>query len=169
MRFFCFKHKFTSNTTIYSPSFFGNKGIRKTYHCISCVGWILTVVSTGPDGLLPRVLRELADALARPFSHLWKLMEIRVNSSRLEKSKCVTIFIKGQKVNPRSYRLLNTTSAPGKVTGQVLLAAISGHTNEKEIWNCEWGFTMCISGLTNLAALCNKMTWFVDNSRHNFP
>lgn len=67
---------------ICSPRFFGNKGIRKVfYHCISCVGSILTIVSTGPDGLLPRVLRELADVLARLFSHLWKVMEIRVNSS----------------------------------------------------------------------------------------
>ena len=71
---------------------------------------------TGPDGLYPRVLRELADVVAKPLSIIlwqswltgdvlvdWKLANVKPD------------FRKGWKDDPGSYRPISLTSVPGKV------------------------------------------------------
>lgn len=48
--------------------------------------------------MLPKVLRQLPDVVVRPFSHLWKVMAIRVIPIDYEKVTVVPIFVRGQKV-----------------------------------------------------------------------
>ena len=71
---------------------------------------------TGPDGLHPRVLRELADVVAKTLSIIfwqswltgdfpvdWKLADV------------MPIFKKGQKDDPGSYRPIDITSYSGRL------------------------------------------------------
>ena len=72
--------------------------------------------SMGPDGLHPKVLRELADVVARPLSIIlwqsWLTGDVLVDW-RL--ANVTSIFKKGWKGEPGSYRLISLTSVPGNV------------------------------------------------------
>jgi len=81
--------------------------------------------SMGPDGLHPRVLRELADVVAKPLSIIlqqsWLTGDIPVDRRLAD---VMSIFKKGQKDDPGSYRPISLTLVPGKVMEQIILGAI---------------------------------------------
>lgn len=70
----------------------------------------------GPDGLHPRVLRELVDVVAKPLSIIlpqsWLTWDVLADW-RL--ANVTPIFKKGWKDDPGSYRPISLTSVPGKV------------------------------------------------------
>ncbi|KFQ20254.1 hypothetical protein N332_03300, partial [Mesitornis unicolor] len=72
--------------------------------------------SMGPDGIHPRVLRELADVYAKTLSIIyqqsWLTGEVPVGW-RL--ANVTPIYKKGQKDDPGNYRPVSLTSVPEKV------------------------------------------------------
>ena len=100
--------------------------------------------SMGPDGLHPRVLRELADVAAKPPSIILRqswltgdvLAEWRLAS-------VMPIFKKGHKDDPGSYRPISLTSVPGKVMEQIISGAIMDQLKANQgirpsAWVYEW-------------------------------
>ncbi|KFQ19671.1 hypothetical protein N332_09270, partial [Mesitornis unicolor] len=89
--------------------------------------------SMGPDGIHPRVLRELAEVLAKPLSIIyqqsWLTGEVPVDW-RL--ANVTPIYKKGWKEDPGSYRPVSLTSVPGKVMEQIILTAIISHMQDKQ-------------------------------------
>ncbi|KFQ86695.1 hypothetical protein N337_12037, partial [Phoenicopterus ruber ruber] len=89
--------------------------------------------SMGPDGIHPRVLRELVEVLTKPLSIIyqqsWLTEEVPVNW-RL--ANTAPIYRKGQKEDLGNYRPVSLTLVPGKVMEQIILSAITRHVQDNQ-------------------------------------
>ncbi|GAB0210317.1 mitochondrial enolase superfamily member 1 [Grus japonensis] len=123
--------------------------------------------SMGLDGIHPRVLRELVEALTKPLSIIyqqsWLTGEVPVDW-RL--ANVMPIHKKGRKEDPGNYRPVSLTLVPGKVMEQIILSAITWHVQEnKVIWPSQHGFMKGRSCLTNLISFYDQVTHLVDEGK----
>ena len=85
----------------------------------------------GPDGIHPRVLRELLEELAKLLSIIdqqsWLTGEVPDNW-RL--ANVMPVYKKGWKEDPGNYRPASLTSVPGKIMEQIILSALTGHVQD---------------------------------------
>ncbi|KFO80749.1 RNA-directed DNA polymerase from mobile element jockey, partial [Cuculus canorus] len=90
--------------------------------------------SMGPDGIHPRVLKDLADVLSKPLSIIfqwsWLTGEVPLDW-RL--ANVVPIYKKGCREDLGNYRPVSLTSVLGKVMEQVILSAIMKHMQENRV------------------------------------
>jgi len=123
--------------------------------------------SMGPDGMHPRVLRELADVIAEPLSIIFERSCRTGEVPEDWRKACVTpIFKKGEKEDPGNYRPFSLTSIPGKLMEQIILEVVNKQVEEKKfIRSSQHRFTKGKSCLTNLIAFYNDMTGWVDEGR----
>ena len=81
--------------------------------------------SLGPDGMQPRVLRELADVIARPLSIIfYQSLKLGEVAEEWRKSNVCPIFKKSKKEDPGNCRPVSLTSLPGKVIEQRILETV---------------------------------------------
>ncbi|KFO82280.1 hypothetical protein N303_06020, partial [Cuculus canorus] len=90
--------------------------------------------SMGPDGIHPKVLKELADVLSKPlsiiFQQSWLTWEVPLDWRLAD---VVPIYKKGCREDPGNYRPVSLTSVPGKVMEWVILSAIMKHMQENRV------------------------------------
>ncbi|KAF4795869.1 hypothetical protein TURU_089442 [Turdus rufiventris] len=81
--------------------------------------------SIGPDGIHPRMMRDLADEFAKPLSIIylqsWLTGEV---PDDWKLANVTPIYKKGGKEDPSNYRPVSLTSVSGKVMEQFILSAI---------------------------------------------
>ncbi|KFQ80870.1 hypothetical protein N335_03455, partial [Phaethon lepturus] len=89
--------------------------------------------SMGPDGIHPRVLRELAEELAKPLSTIyqqsWLTGEVP-GDWRL--ANVTPIYEKGRKEDPGNYRPVSLTSVPRKIMEPFVLRVLTGHLQDTQ-------------------------------------
>jgi len=121
----------------------------------------------GPDGMHPRVLRELEDVIGEPlsviFERSWRTGEVPED---WRKATVTAIFKKGKKEDPGNYRLASLTSIPGKVMEQLILEVMIKQVEEKKVHrSSQHAFTKGKSCLTSLIAFYDGMTGWVHEGR----
>ncbi|PKU30840.1 rna-directed dna polymerase from mobile element jockey-like [Limosa lapponica baueri] len=116
--------------------------------------------SMGPDGIHPRVLRELAGELTKPLSiiyqHSWSTGEV---PDDWRVAKVTPIYKKGRKEDPGNYRSISLTSVPGKIMERIVLSELSRQVQGSQgIRASQHGFMKGRSCLTNLISFCDHVT-----------
>ncbi|GAB0179194.1 mitochondrial enolase superfamily member 1 [Grus japonensis] len=122
--------------------------------------------SMGPDGIHPRVLRELAEVLTKPLSIIyqqsWLTREVPVDW-RL--ANVTPIYKKGQKEDVGNYRPVSLALVPGKVMKQIILSAITWHVQGNQVIRpSQHGCMKGRSCLTNLI-FYDKVTRLVNKGK----
>ncbi|KAF1468727.1 hypothetical protein FQV17_0013856, partial [Megadyptes antipodes antipodes] len=123
--------------------------------------------SMGPDGIHPRVLRELAEELAKPLSIIYQPSWLTGEVPDDWRFANVTpIYKKGRKEDPGNYRPVSLTSVPGKIMEQFILMAFTRHVRDSQgIRPSQHGFMRGRSCLTNLISFYDQVTRLVDEGK----
>jgi len=121
----------------------------------------------GPEGIHPRVLRELGKELAKPLSIIyqqpWLAGEVPDN---WRIASVTPIYKKGWKEDHENYRHVSLTLVPGKIMERLILSALTGYVKDNQgIRPSQHRFMKGRSCLTNLMSFCDQVTRLVDGGK----
>lgn len=86
-----------------------------------------------PDRIHPRVMRKLADELAKPLSIIYcQSWLTRKVPDDWKLANVTPVYKKGWKEDPGTYRPVSLSSAPSKIMGQIILSIITQHPQDSQ-------------------------------------
>lgn len=120
--------------------------------------------SCGPDGLHPRLLKELAEELADPIAELFTISFAEGKLPHQWKDANVTpLFKKGDKSEAGNYRPVSLTSILCKIMEAIVRDSIVEHMEANGcVSKCQHGFLAKRSCVSNLLSVLDKWTEFLD-------
>lgn len=120
----------------------------------------------GLDGVHPRLLKELADELAIPFTKIYNASLSSGELPSVWKEAAVTpIFKKGKKAVPANYRPVSMTSIPCKILEKWVREVLVHHLQEHDLLSDhQHGFISKRSCTTNLLATIDEWTKNLDEN-----
>ena len=121
--------------------------------------------SPGPDGVHPRVLREVAAPLSTPLSKIFqKLFESGTVPVSWKEGEVVPIFKKGSKQEASNYRPVSLTSAVSKIFESLLRDSIIEHVQlTGQLTKAQHGFLPKRSCITQLLETLEEWTRSLEN------
>ena len=123
--------------------------------------------SPGPDGFLPRVVKEVEEEVA---PHIYKILKCSVELSKAAEDwklgNIAPIFKKGSKDSPGNYRPISLTSIICKILESIISDRIIDHLESNNLMmNSQHGFRHNRSCLTNLLDFFHTMFSIYDKTR----
>ena len=114
----------------------------------------------GPDGISPRVLRELADELAPCLTLLFQSsLNTGIVQQDWRTAHVTPIFKKGERYRPENYRPISLTSIPGKILEHIIVHHIMSFAESNNIFCREQhGFRKKRSCVSQLVGLLDDIT-----------
>ena len=120
----------------------------------------------GPDGIHPRVLKELAEVLTKPLSIIYQQSCLTGQVPDWRLANVTAIYKKSQNKDPGNYRPVSLTPVPGKIMEQITLSAITQHIQDHQmIRPSQHGFMKGRSCLSDLFSFYDKVTCLVDEGK----
>ncbi|NXY64185.1 PO11 protein, partial [Callaeas wilsoni] len=117
--------------------------------------------SVEPEQIHPRVMRELADELAKPLSIIYH--QSWLTGEFPDDWKLASMMPIHKKGDPGNHRPVSLASVPGKVMEQIMLSAITRHLQDGQgIRPSQQGFRRGRSCLTNLMYFYEQVTRLAD-------
>ena len=123
--------------------------------------------ATGPDGIPPRVLKEVKCEIKKPLAILFKAsMENGKIPDDWRKAEVTPIFKKGKKSEPGNYRPVSLLSIPEKIMERMVKEQTTDHLEDNNlISNAQHGFRAGRSPQTNLIEFFDVATKWLDDGR----
>ncbi len=120
--------------------------------------------SPGPDGMHPRVLRELKDQIAGPLCHVYsKSLQQGILPKEWKTGWVSPIHKKNSRLSPSNYRPVSLTSVACKIMEQIIRDQIIDHLVTNELLSsCQHGFIKGRSCITQLLATLDHWTEIMD-------
>ena len=121
----------------------------------------------GPDGIRPRVLKELAREIAPPLTALFKSSLSSGSVPADWRDAHITpIYKKGEQYNPANYRLVSLTSVVCKLLEHIIVSAVMHHFEDNSILtDNQHGFRRGRSSETQLPELVEELTTNLESSK----
>ncbi|RMC19108.1 hypothetical protein DUI87_03712 [Hirundo rustica rustica] len=143
------------------PPIIQEKAVRELLRCLDAHK------SMGPEGIHPRVMRKLADELAKLLSIIYQQSWLTGEVPEDWKLASVTpIHKKGGREVHGNYRPVSLTSVPGKIMEQFILSVIRQNLQDGQgLRPSQHGFRRGRSCLTNLISFYDQVTCLVDAGR----
>ena len=123
--------------------------------------------AAGPNGVGPRVLKELQDGLAPALAHVFRQsMREGVVPADWKTAHVTPIFKKGAKSDPVNYRPVSLTSVCFKLMESIIRDEIISHLDRNKLIRAsQHGFAKGRSCVTNLLEFLEKTTKLVDEGK----
>ena len=123
--------------------------------------------SSGPDGFLPRVLKEVRDQVAPLLMEIFnKSLETGEVPEEWKVADITPIFKKGDRECPANFRPISLTSIIGKMLEGIIVDRIVEHLESQNlILDSQHGFRRHRSCLTNLLEFFHKMLCEYDKDK----
>ncbi|KAK4818651.1 hypothetical protein QYF61_016700 [Mycteria americana] len=123
--------------------------------------------SMRPDGIHPRVLKEVVDVMAGPLSIIYqRSWESGKVPAEWKLANVVPIYKKAVREDPGNYRPVSLTSVPGKIMEKIILGTIERHLKNSALMrHSQHGFTKGKSCLSNPISFYDKFTRLVDEGK----
>ena len=121
--------------------------------------------AAGPDGISPRVYKELASVLAGPLTNLFQLsLDKGIVPSDWKKAAVCPIFKKGEKYDPANYRPVSLTSVACKVLEHIITSHIMNYAEDNSLLHPnQHGFRKSKSCEKQLIELISDLTTNMDD------